>query len=104
VSGDTVTIERQTAGGYDEITSPTPALITVTAGIEPRYPTFKGIMQAKSKPVSVYTAADLGVTNDVGQKITEVAPVASRAAGEIVEDDGEGYAKIVELLEQVKVV
>ncbi len=99
-----VTIERQTAGGYDVVTAPTPALVTVTAGVEPRYPTFKGIMQAKSKPVTTLSAADLGVENNTGQTIASVEPVDARAAGEIIEDDGEAYAKIVEMLEQAKVI
>lgn len=100
-----VTIERQTASGYEVVTSKLPALLAVTAGIvEPRYPTFKGIMQAKSKPVETLTASDLGVEPDVGQRVTEVADVTSREAGDIVEDDGEAYLKIVELLEQTKVI
>ena len=103
-SDDTITIERQTAGGYDVVSAPMPALVTVTSGVEPRYPTFKGIMQAKSKPVTTLTAADLGVTNDIGQTIRKVEAVESRAAGEIVEDDGEAFTKIVELLEQAKVI
>lgn len=99
-----VTIERQTASGYDVVTSPIPALITVTAGIEPRYPTFKGIMQAKSKPVTTLTAADLGIDTETGQVIRAVEPVAARQAGTVVEDDGEAFTKIVETLEQVKVI
>ena len=40
--------ERQTEAGYDEVTCPTPAVVSVTAGVvEPRYPSFKGIMAAK---------------------------------------------------------
>ncbi len=103
-SDGTITIERQTTGGYDVVTAPTPALVTVTAGVEPRYPTFKGIMQAKSRPVTTLTAADLGIENDTGQTIRSVEPVASRAAGEIVEDDGDAFVKIVEMLDQVKVI
>ncbi len=99
-----ITIERQTAGGYDVVTAPAPALVTVTAGVEPRYPTFKGIMQAKSKPVSTLTAADLGIESETGQMIRSVEPVEARAAGEIVEDDGDAYIKIVETLEQAKVI
>lgn len=105
VADDIVTIERQTASGYETVTSPLPAVVAVTAGaVEPRYPTFKGIMQAKSKPVDATTAADLGVEPVVTQTVTAVEPVESRAAGEIIEDDGEAYLKIVELLEQVKVI
>ena len=98
-------IKRQTATGYDEVEASLPALLTVTAGVvEPRYPTFKGIMQAKSKPIDTLTAADLGVDTTVSQTVTSVEPVAARAAGEIVEDDGEAYQRIVELLETVKVI
>lgn len=104
VADGTISIERQTAGGYDVVTAPIPALVTVTAGVEPRYPTFKGIMQAKSKPVTTLTASDLGIENETGQTIRSVEPVEARAAGEIVEDDGEAFVKIVEMLEQVKVI
>ena len=59
--GTSIRIERQTAAGYDVVESPLPALVSVTsAAVEPRYPTFKGIMQAKQKPVDQPTAADLG--------------------------------------------
>src|SRR5580692_4764755 len=62
VTGSSVKVERQTETGYDEVESPRPALVTVTAGVvEPRYPSFKGIMAAKSKPVETLTVADLGL-------------------------------------------
>lgn len=105
VADGNVTIERQTANGYDVVTAATPALLAVTAGaVEPRYPTFKGIMQAKSKPVDTTTAADLGVDTTVGQTIAAVAPVPARAAGEIIEDEGEAFQRIVALLEEAKVI
>lgn len=105
VDGDTVKIERQTESGYDEVEAPAPALVSVTAGVvEPRYPTFKGIMQAKSKPVDTITAGDLGVTPTTQQKIVDIRPAPERAAGEVIEDDGEAHLKIVELLEQAKVI
>ncbi len=101
----TVTIERQTTTGYETVESALPAVLAVTAGAEePRYPTFKGIMQAKSKPVDTTTAADLGVEPVSGQRITSVDPVQARAAGDVVEDEGEAYLKIVELLERTKVI
>jgi electron transfer flavoprotein alpha/beta subunit len=61
-------------------------------------------MQAKSKPVETLTAADLGVTPDVRQKIVSVEEIEGRQAGDIIEDDGEGYLRIIEKLEEVKVV
>jgi len=61
-------------------------------------------MQAKSKPVDTLTASDLGVEQSVGQVVTSVTSVASREVGDIVEDEGEAYLKIVELLEEAKVI
>src|SRR6476661_4270455 len=104
-----VKAQRQTEAGYDEVEASLPAVVSVTAGVvEPRYPSFKGIMAAKSKPVDQVTAVDLGVTPagwaGAGQKIVNVAAAEARQAGEIVEDDGEGYAKIVTFLENLKVI
>lgn len=106
-----VRIEQQTSDGYDVVEAPLPALLSVTSGVvEPRYPTFKGIMEAKKKPIVALTAEDLGFTaNQVGeagagQTIRSVDIVPAREAGEIVEDDGDGYLKIVALLEKAKVI
>ena len=56
VDGQSVNVQRQTESGYDEVTCPLPAVVSVTAGVvEPRYPSFKGIMAAKSKPVDQLT-------------------------------------------------
>ena len=109
VDGNTVKVDRQTEAGYDEVTSPLPALVTVTAGVvEPRYPSFKGIMAAKNKPVEELKAGDLGLSEaevgQVGQEIVDVAAAEERAAGEIVEDDGSGYERVVQFLEKLKVV
>ena len=61
-------------------------------------------MQAKSKPVDTATAADLGVATGSQQVVASVAPVPARAAGEIVEDEGEAFQAIVAKLEEVKVI
>ena len=105
-----VKVERQTEAGYDEVEAPLPAVVSVTAGVvEPRYPSFKGIMAAKSKPVDTLTVADLGLDGQVGaanarQEIVSVTAAEERQAGEIVEDDGEGFQKIVAFLESKKVI
>jgi electron transfer flavoprotein beta subunit len=106
-----ITIHRQTELGYDVVESALPAVISVTAGVvEPRYPSFKGIMAAKSKPVDQLGLADLGLDSSsaggsaAGQEIVSVEPAPERRAGEIVEDDGEGYQKIVDYLESIKVI
>ena len=111
VDGSTVRVERQTEAGYDEVESPLPAVVSVTAGVvEPRYPSFKGIMAAKSKPVDVLTVADIGVPADqvgaagAGQEITEIAKVADRGGGVIVVDEGDGAQRILAFLQELKVV
>src|SRR4051812_43095033 len=109
--GSTVKVQRQTEAGYDEVPCPLPALVTVTAGVvEPRYPSFKGIMAAKSKPVEEVKIGDLGLeAGQVGwagarQEIPDVAPAEERKAGEIVEDEGDAHERIVAFLEQLKVI
>ncbi len=109
VDGSTLKVQRQTEAGYDDVEAPLPALISVTAGVnEPRYPSFKGIMAAKSKPVDTVTAGDLGVSPvgwaGAGQQIVEVGKAAERQAGEIIEDDGEAFGKIVAFLDNLKVI
>jgi electron transfer flavoprotein beta subunit len=111
IDGATVRVERQTEAGYDEVECPLPAVVSVTAGVvEPRYPSFKGIMAAKSKPVDVVSVGDLGVSADeVGtagarQEITEVSKTEDRGGGEIVVDEGDGAERIVAFLEELKVI
>jgi electron transfer flavoprotein beta subunit len=111
VDGNSVKVERQTESGFDEVTCPLPAVVTVTAGVvEPRYPSFKGIMAAKSKPVDNLTVADLGLdASAIGaagsrQEITDVTEAESRGGGEIVVDEGDGAQRIVTFLEQLKVI
>ena len=108
---DMIRIERQTAAGYDVVEATLPVLVSVTAGaVEPRYPTFKGIMQAKSKPIGQPTPADLGIPDDKvgpagsGQQIAAVLPAPERSGGRIIPDEGEGHTEIVALLEQLKVI
>ncbi|MFT6290472.1 MAG: electron transfer flavoprotein beta subunit [Ilumatobacter sp.] len=106
IADGTLNVNRQTESGYDEVTCSLPAVVSVTAGVvEPRYPSFKGIMAAKSKPVETVTAADLGVESvSWAQSITAVENAPAREAGEIIEDDGETFNKIVEFLDNLKVI
>lgn len=109
INGTTVQIDRQTEAGYDVVEASLPAVVSVTAGVvEPRYPSFKGIMAAKSKPVDQVTAADLGVDPvgwaGAGQQIMNVAAAEARQAGEKIEDDGTAHERIIAFLEQLKVI
>ncbi|HET7847378.1 MAG TPA: electron transfer flavoprotein subunit beta/FixA family protein [Acidimicrobiia bacterium] len=100
-----VTIHRQTAAGYDVVEASLPAVVAVTAGVvEPRYPTFKGIMDAKKKTVESLSVSDLGVEPGPGQTVTSITEAPERTAGQKIEDDGEAHLAIVALLEQRKVI
>jgi electron transfer flavoprotein beta subunit len=103
-----IKLDRQTADGYQIVECPLPALITVTAGVnEPRYASFKGIMAAKKKPVEQLSLSDLGLSGDdvaVKQSVAELTPAEERKAGEIIEDDGTGAAKIADFLKEAKVI
>jgi electron transfer flavoprotein beta subunit len=111
VDGTTVTIERTTDTGYDVVQATTPAVLSVVEKInDPRYPSFKGIMAAKSKPVQVLSLADLGIgADEVGLASStttvesfEVAP--PRAAGVVVKDDGQGGVAIADYLASKKLI
>ncbi len=111
VDGNQLKVKRQTNAGYDDVVCPLPCVVSVTAGVvEPRYPSFKGIMAAKSKPVDEKTAADLGFDASqvgwagAGQEIVDIAQAPARSAGEVIEDDGESYMKVIEYLENLKVI
>ena len=88
--------QRQTEAGYDEVECPLPAVVSVTAGVvEPRYPSFKGIMAAKTKPVDRSPSPTSASTppgrlgrRRPGDRRRRRRPPA-REAGENIEDDGE---------------
>jgi electron transfer flavoprotein beta subunit len=102
-----IRVERQTEAGYDVVASALPALVTVTAAsAEPRYPTLKGIMGAKSKPLEELTldglglsAADVAPTQRVGA--TEAAP--QKGPGEVVQGDA-AAGRVADLLAEAKVI
>src|SRR5581483_4358857 len=68
VDGTTITAERRTDSGFEKIEASTPAVVSVVEKInDPRYPSFKGSMAAKSKPIDVKSLADLGLdASEVG--------------------------------------
>jgi electron transfer flavoprotein beta subunit len=105
VDGSTVTIKRLTDDGYQVVEGATPAVVSVVEKInEPRYPSFKGIMAAKKKPVEVWSLADLDVPADqVGlaaawTKVESFAARPPREKGQVVTDDGTGGHQLAEYL------
>ena len=111
LAGSDVTIERQIDGGYEVIKGQLPAIISVWDTInEPRYPSFKGIMAAKKKPIDELTLADTGVdASEVGlanatSEVLEFAPRPPREGGVKIDDEGDGGQKLVEYLVSQKLV
>ncbi len=111
VGDGAISVKRQTETGYDSVQCPMPCVVTVTSGVvEPRYPSFKGIMAAKSKPVDEVTLADLGIAPDTvgwaggGQEIVDVEAAEERQAGEKIVDEGDAHERIIAFLEELKVL
>jgi electron transfer flavoprotein beta subunit len=111
VDGADLTIERQTDEGYEVVTGKTPAVVSVWDTInEPRYPSFKGIMEAKKKPVRTVSLADLGIAaGEVGfdgasSTVLEHSKRPPRQAGTRVIDSGDGGAQLVAFLASEKFV
>jgi electron transfer flavoprotein beta subunit len=104
----TLRVERQTEGGYDVVTCPLPALVTVTgSGAEPRYPTLKGIMAAKSKPLEQLSLADLGLSaTEVAptQSVSAVSEAPEKAAGVVIPAGDGTAAKVADLLAEAKAI
>jgi len=105
------TVKRQTEAGYDLVECPLPAVVSVTAGVvEPRYPSFKGIMAAKNKPVEELDLADLDIDpvtvgwSGARQEIVEVADAAAREAGEVIIDEGDAHERILAFMDELKVL
>jgi len=111
VADGKATGKRQTEFGYDVIEAPLPAIVAVSDAInEPRYPSLKGIMGAKSKPQETLTLSDVGVeaesVGEAGSK-TEVYALADpppRGDSIKIEDDGNGAERIVEFLAEKKLL
>jgi electron transfer flavoprotein beta subunit len=111
VDGATVSVTRGTDDGITKLTAELPALVSVGEKInEPRYPSFKGIMAAKKKPVAALTLADAGIdAGEVGlanalSSVTEAAPKPPKSGGEKIEDEGDGGTKVAEYLVAQKII
>jgi electron transfer flavoprotein beta subunit len=110
-SDGNLTVKRQTEFGYDVIETPLPAVVAVSDAInEPRYPSLKGIMGAKSKPQETLSLADLGVeaerAGEAGSK-TEVYALNDpppRGESRKIEDAGAAADEVVEFLAEKRLV
>jgi electron transfer flavoprotein beta subunit len=111
VEGSSVTVKRETDDGITTLTAELPAVVSVGEKInEPRYPSFKGIMAAKKKPVTTLSLADAGIdASEVGlanalTAVTSSQPKPPKSAGEKVSDEGDGGQKIAAYLVGQKLI
>jgi electron transfer flavoprotein beta subunit len=110
--GDQVRIKRDGDTATEVIGATMPLVLSVTdQSGEARYPSFKGIMAAKKKPLDIWSLGDLGVdAGDVGLSVawTEVEDTTARpprTQGEIVKDeDGSGATALTEFLASKKFI
>ena len=111
IDGSEVSIRRVTDDGYAVVTGSLPAVVSVVEKInEPRYPSFKGIMAAKKKPVQTLSLADLSI--DAGAAglagswtaVTDFAARPPRAAGQVVTDEGDGGSTVAAFLSERKFI
>jgi electron transfer flavoprotein beta subunit len=103
--------KRQTEHGYDLISAPLPAVVAVSDAInEPRYPSLKGIMGAKTKPQETLAAADLGLdpgsVGEAGSKtvVLDLGAPPSRGDSVKIDDDGSAAQKILEYVTERKLL
>jgi len=105
IDGTAIKINRQADYGYDKVEASLPAVVSVVEKInEPRYPSFKGIMAAKKKPVQTMSVADAGIDPSAVGLANAACEVLGfekrppRQAGTVVADDGDGGTKAAEFL------
>ncbi len=105
LDGSVLRVRRVSEDGYFEVEASLPAVVSVIEKInEPRYPSFKGIMAAKKKPVQTMSLADAGIDPALvgfGGSATEVVDFAQRPprqSGTVVKDEGDGGVKVAEFL------
>lgn len=111
VTGNGVRIRRDGDNATEFIEASLPCVVSVTdQSNEPRFPSFKGIMAAKKKPVESWTIADLGLDASVvglesaWTRVREATPRPPRQAGQVVSDDGNGGTALADFLTTAKFV
>ena len=111
VSGSLVSISRQTEFGVEEMSAELPAVVSVVEKFnEPRYPSFKGIMASKKKPLVTQSLSEIGLSaSDVGlsaawSSVKDSLPRPTRSQGIKVVDDGTGGTQLVGFLAERKLI
>jgi electron transfer flavoprotein beta subunit len=111
IDGSVVRARRVSDDGYLEVEAPLPVVMSVVEKInEPRYPSFKGIMAAKKKPVQTMSLADAGIDpalvglDGAATEVVDHTQRPPRQAGTVVKDEGDGGVKVAEFLAAQKFI
>jgi electron transfer flavoprotein beta subunit len=102
IANGTAFAEREIEGGKEKVQATLPAVITAQKGLnEPRYPSLKGIMAAKSKPIEEKVPA----ATQTKIEVIALRKPPSKSAGKIVGTDSSAVSELVRLLhEEAKVI
>ena len=108
LAGGVARIQRQADSGYHVVESELPAVVSVVKSInEPRYPSMKGIMASKRKPLDSWTIADLGLeSSSVGasaarEKAVSAEKISTQRKGEVyIGNEGAADKALAFLIEQ----
>jgi electron transfer flavoprotein beta subunit len=108
----TVRVRRISPTGFDALEAPLPALVVCTQALgEPRYPSLKGIMAARSKEVVTKSLADVGISQDDASgaaattKVLEATKPPARAATRVVREPApEAARQLVAFLAERRIV
>ena len=102
---ESVTLTRQTSTGSEKVVMPANCVLSVTAGgVEPRYPNFKDIMAAKSKPIERISIADINYDAQQNLEFVDIKDVSTTKQGEKIIDEGEGFQIIIDKLKELKAI
>jgi len=108
VSGNSVSVTSEVEGGEATYEAALPAVITTQIGMnEPRYPSLKGIMVSKKKPIETIALSDLGINVGENLDVTGYELPPQRPTGHILEGDDTAQkagALLKALREDVKVI
>ena len=111
LEGTSLTVHQETDEGYIAYQCPLPAVLSVAKGInEPRYPSMKGIVGAKKKPLETRNLASLDLdpllvgTAGAKTRVLAARSPEPRKAGVKMEDDGQGAKRILGFLDEEKLI
>ncbi len=100
-----VTATRDIGSALERAGTALPALVSVTDQVgEARYPSFRSILTAKKKPITVWTLADLDLepqvvgTTAAASTVRAATPQPSRSAGQVISDDGDAAVRVADFL------